>query len=335
MISAGTQDISSYLENSSSILIIDGGLGTELESLGCDLNDPLWSGKTLIEDPSKIQQVEENYLFAGARCITTSSYQVTPQSFLEHRGIPLEEGCELILRSVETAKAARENFLASYKETHGGAVPAVFIAGSIGPYGAYLANGSEYTGKYPEKCNTREFLTQFHSLRVQSLIRSGVDFLALETQAVHNEILAVVKLVETEYPGTKLWVSCTTAENDPSRLPDGTPLDQLARELDGCPCVIAVGVNCVPLATALSSLHHLANSNTTKPFVVYPNSGEVYNAETKSWRFPDGDDKTIHTLAGHATSWITEGARIIGGCCRTRPRDIQKLSESLINPVEN
>lgn len=302
------------------VLILDGGLGTELEGLGCDLKDPLWSGKTLLEDPESIQKVEVSYLKAGARCLITASYQVTPESYLLHRGLPLEEGSALIRRSVELAKAAREEYWSALQPD---ARPPIYIAGCVGPYGAFLADGSEYNGTYKDAV-TESALKAFHLPRLKALMEAEVDIIAVETQAVRKEVLVIVDLIESLYPQCPLWVSFTTSAEDISKLPDGTPLGDIVAELDSHPSIVAVGTNCVSLQQARKILEIIA-TKTTKPLVVYPNSGEEYNTQTKAWSTPSSRDPHEHTLAKQAKDWISLGAQLVGGCCRTTPADISEL----------
>eukprot|EP00796_Vickermania_ingenoplastis_P006675 gene6675-4783_t len=314
-----SESIVDYLSDPSRILVLDGGLGSQLEALGCDVNDPLWSGKTLLENPECIEQIHLAYLRAGARCILTASYQVTPESYVQHRGMTLEEGAEMIRRSVAVAKKAREQFFCS-----GGQGP-VFVAGSIGPYGAYLADGSEYTGKYPPG-TTPASLAAFHEARLRELVTAGVDIIAIETQAVQYEALTIVEMIEQMYPEQKVWVSFTVSADDSSRLPDGTPVEDFVAKLQPHHSIAAIGVNCVPLMQTSRLLAMIAPL-TTKPLVAYPNSGEVYDGTKKTWSSSHTRNQPeAHTLAGQRDSWTTSGARLIGGCCRTGPADIEALA---------
>nr|AGT02789.1 homocysteine S-methyltransferase [Angomonas desouzai] len=311
-------DFKAYMEDPRSILVLDGALATELQSRGCDLNDPLWSGKTLIEEPTAIAEVEKSYLQSGARCIITASYQATPEILELRRNISSSEAYDIIKRSVQLAKQARDTYYKVSCEK-----PRVFVAGSVGPYGALLADGSEYRGDYQR---TAEEFKSFHRDRMRALASAGADLFALETQPSAPEVRALVDLIETEFPNSQAWVSFTVKEGDPSAMSDGTPFADIVPLLDASPNIVAIGVNCLPLMNADASLSHLA-ALTKKPLVVYPNSGEQYDPNGKGW----SGAQQSGTLAGECEKWLHHGARVIGGCCRTTPADIKELTQKLVS----
>lgn len=304
-----------FFKVTSNVLVLDGALATELETRGCDLDDSLWSGRILLEQPDIIQAVEASYLEAGARCLITASYQVTPQALQKQRGLSEKEAVATVAKSVELAVAAR-----AARATLVPSAPTVFVAGSVGPYGAYLANGSEYRGDY---VLTEVALKDFHRPRLAALVAAGVDVLALETQPSAAEVKALIHLLAEEFSHAAAWVSFTSSPAHPhTQLADGTPFADIVPFLDAAPQVVAIGLNCVPLATVSASLKELSKY-TRKPLVVYPNSGESYDAASKTWSGRTDDDCT---LAGHCVEWLQSGARIIGGCCRTGPKDIASLA---------
>lgn len=310
-----------YLSDPSHVVVLDGGLATELEKRGCDLLDPLWSGKVLLDTPELIQSVEEAYLESGARCIITASYQVTPQSLMEHRHLSEDAAVASIEESVHIAQRARAAFLAQHPD----AGP-VFIAGSVGPYGAYLADGSEYRGDYSR--TTTEF-QNFHRARIAALLRAGADVLAIETQPNVSEVRAIVELLQAEHPTSRAWVSFTTSRTAPATaISDGTAWTDALPLLEAAPQVIATGVNCIPMAEASAALAHL-RTLTQMPLVVYTNAGESYDATTKTWQPITTHDGTTLTLQGLAAEWASHGARLIGGCCRTGPDDIAGAAAAL------
>nr|AGT02669.1 homocysteine S-methyltransferase [Crithidia acanthocephali] len=311
----------SFLSSSSNVVVLDGGLATELEKRGCDLLDPLWSGKVLLDTPELIQAVEEDYLEAGARCIITASYQVTPQSLMEHRQLSEAAAVAAIEESVKIAQRARAAFLARHPD----AGP-VFIAGSVGPYGAYLADGSEYRGDYRR---TAEEFQRFHRARIAALLRAGADVLAIETQPNAAEVRAIVALLQAEHPSSRAWVSFTTARTAPATaISDGTAWADVLPVLEAAPQIIATGVNCIPMAEATAALAHL-RTLTQMPLVVYTNAGETYDAVTKTWHPITTHDGTTLMLKGLAPEWASHGARLIGGCCRTGPADIAGAAAAL------
>jgi homocysteine S-methyltransferase len=307
--------LSALLEAQGTVLS-DGALATELEARGCTLDDPLWSAKILVEQPGLITDVHRDYYAAGARIATTASYQATPQGFAS-RGMGEAEALELVALSVRLADDARRAHLASHPD----AGP-LLVAGSVGPYGAYLADGSEYRGDYTL---TEAEFRDFHRPRVEALVRAGVDVLACETLPSAAEAQALAGL--TREAGVECWF--TFALRDGGHISDGTPLADVAELLDPHPHVAAVGVNCVPLGLVTPALTAL-RCGTGKPLVAYPNSGETYDPHTKSWAAVDGNAVDGNAgpadLAAGTPEWEALGARIIGGCCRTTPADIAAVA---------
>lgn len=302
----------SHMLDAGSNLTVDGALATELEARGCNLEDSLWSAKVLREQPQLIRQVHRDYFSAGAKVAITASYQATPQGFGQ-RGVGEVEALELVVLSVRLADEARREYLVENPE----AGP-LLIAGSVGPYGAYLADGSEYRGDY--SLSRSEFM-EFHRPRIAALVEAGVDLLAVETLPSVSETGALVALVE-EFD-VESWFSFTL--RDGRHISDGTPLADVARLCSTQPRVVAIGVNCVPLdlvSPALEALHKV----TSTPLIAYPNSGESYDALTKTWTpgpaVRGADGRQPASLAEGVGIWQKLGARLIGGCCRTTPQDI-------------
>ncbi|MGY3319016.1 homocysteine S-methyltransferase [Arthrobacter sp. TE12232] len=306
-------------------LTVDGALATELEAHGCDLGDPLWSAKVLLEQPQLIKRVHRDYFRAGAAVAITASYQATPLGFAR-RGIGEEEALERVALSVRLADEARREYLAENPDSG-----PLLIAGSVGPYGAYLADGSEYRGDYVLGRN--EFL-EFHRPRIAALVEAGVDLLACETLPSLDEAEALLTLIG-EFD-VESWLSFTL--RDGGHISDGTPLAHVALLCREQPLVAAIGVNCVPLELVSPSLEALGKATDT-PLIAYPNSGESYDAVTKTWR----PAATAHPLAGPASKqpsslaegtpiWRELGARLVGGCCRTTPADIAAVARLSVNP---
>ncbi|MBM3069613.1 homocysteine S-methyltransferase [Enterobacter sp. RHBSTW-00994] len=291
-------------------VVLDGAMATELEARGCNLADSLWSAKVLVENPELIREVHLDYFRAGAQVAITASYQATPAGFAA-RGLDEAQSRVLISRSVELARKAREAYLA--ENPHAGTL---LVAGSVGPYGAYLADGSEYRGDYTR---TADEFSVFHRSRIEALLDAGVDLLACETLPSFSEIRALAALL-AEYPRARAWFSFTL--HDSEHLSDGTPLREVIAELAHYPQIIALGINCIALENTTAALKHL-QSLTTLPLVVYPNSGEHYDAITKTWHH---HGEACDTLAGYLPQWIAAGAKLIGGCCRTTPNDIAELN---------
>lgn len=298
-----------YLSHHGNV-IIDGALATELQQRGCDLNDPLWSAKVLIEQPQLITAVHYDYFVAGADCVITASYQASPLGFAK-RGLSKEQSIALIKSSVELAKQAKTKY---QQLTHNNR-PLV-IAGSVGPYGAYLADGSEYTGNY--HLSNRE-MADFHYDRIKALIDAGVDILACETMPSFAEIKVVADII-TQFPSTPCWFSFTL--KDSHHLSDGTPLEQVINFLESNQQIVAVGINCIALEDVTDALAKL-NQLTNKLLIAYPNSGEHYDPISKTWKVANQKNTLCHQFS----DWQKNGAKLIGGCCRTTPKDIEQLSK--------
>ncbi|HEP1898191.1 TPA: homocysteine S-methyltransferase [Kluyvera cryocrescens] len=290
-------------------VLLDGAMATELEARGCDLADSLWSAKVLMENPQLIYDVHLDYFRAGAQVAITASYQATPEGFAA-RGLDETQSRALIARSVELARQARDAYRAENPAAKG-----LLIAGSIGPYGAYLADGSEYRGDYQRSAQAFQ---DFHRPRIDALLEAGADLLACETLPSFDEIRALAQLL-VEYPVAQAWFSFTL--RDSQHLSDGTPLRDVLAFLADYPQILAVGINCIALENTVDALSYL-HSQTPLPLVVYPNSGEHYDAVTKTWHH---HGEACATLEGYLPQWLEAGAKLIGGCCRTTPKDIAAL----------
>ena len=294
------------------VLVIDGALATELERRGYDLKDELWSAKILLEQPEAIKQLHYDYFKAGADCVITASYQATIEGFMK-RGLSEEQAVELIKKSVRLALEARDEFWADEANRTGRQKP--FVAASVGPYGAFLADGSEYRGNYGL---TEEELVAFHRPRMRALIEAGADLLACETIPSPLEAQALVKLLG-EFPGVHAWISFSC--RDEAHVCEGEKLDACIRQVESNPQVAAVGVNCTAPKFILALIRE-AKKATNKPVLVYPNSGELYDAEKQAW----GGDTVYESFSKVAKGWYKAGARLIGGCCRSTPQDIQSIA---------
>jgi homocysteine S-methyltransferase len=300
------------------VVILDGALATELERRGADLQDALWSAKTLLEAPALIQQLHYDYLVAGADVITTASYQATFAGYAR-RGLDAAAAEAVMLRSVALACAARSAFWQVPAQRVGRIWP--LVAASIGPYGAFLANGAEYSGDYRLTCAE---LIDFHRPRLALFAASAADLLACETIPSMVEAEALVRLL-AEFPRARAWLSFSC--RDSAHLHDGTRLAEAVKVANGSAQVVAVGVNCTA-PDFIEGLLDEARPQTHKPILVYPNRGETWDAVTKQWRAQTGVDD----LRRCAQRWHALGAAIIGGCCRTTPDDIAQMA-AVLRPV--
>jgi homocysteine S-methyltransferase len=278
-------------------VILDGGLATELERRGADLRDPLWSAKLLLEDPVLIRQVHEAYVAAGADVATTATYQLSFEGFAQ-RGLDREHTVAAVRLSVRLARGAGPKC----------------VAASVGPYGAFLADGAEFRGDYG--LSARQLL-DWHRPRLEALADSGADLLACETIPCQAEAEALVRLLE-DFPRTSAWFSFSC--RDERRVSHGETLAACAAVVNQCPNAVAFGVNCTAPQLVAGLLQSVAGV-TRKPLLAYPNLGGVWDGRDHVWRGGEEWD-----WAAAASRWLAAGARLIGGCCRTTPAHIEQLA---------
>jgi homocysteine S-methyltransferase len=292
-------------------VVLDGGLATELERRGADLHDALWSAKVLLEEPERIVDVHLAYFEAGADVAIGASYQASEQGFAS-RGIDRAGTAALLRRSVELAREARDRWMTSPVAS---ARPRPLVAASVGPYGAVLADGSEYRGDYG--LGVRE-LTDFHEARLEPLVDGGPDLLAIETIPAAVEIEAVLAALERLGDPVPAW--CSVTLRDEAHLADGSALDEAVAIAERSPGAVAVGVNCSPPDLAAEAVAHLASA-TSLAVVAYPNRGADWDAEAKAWT--GGDDVD---MAAVARDLLDTGAHLVGGCCGTGPDDVRAIA---------
>ncbi|MEU9609281.1 homocysteine S-methyltransferase [Streptomyces sp. NPDC048057] len=285
-------------------LVLDGGLSNQLEAQGCDVSDELWSARLLVDGPEQIEAAHRAYVRSGARVLITASYQASFEGFAR-RGVGRAEVTGLFARSVALARAAAE---ATEDE--------VWVAASVGPYGAVLADGGEYRGRYG--LTVRE-LERFHRPRIEALAAAEPDVLALETVPDTDEAEALLRAVEG--CGVPVWLSYTVSGGQTRAGQDLAAAFALAAGDD----VVAVGVNCCAPEDADGAVA-LAATTTGKPVVVYPNSGETWDAQTRDWR-DGGVGSGIDPL--RVRGWLASGARLVGGCCRVGPDVVADVAGAL------
>lgn len=290
-------------------LILDGGLSNVLEDFGCDLNNKLWVANLLNTNPEAIIKTHLAYLDAGAQIISTSSYQATIPGFMK-LGFTNSESEALILKSVQLANIALQRYSLKNNPQH-----KPLIAGSIGPYGAYLADGSEYRGHYNI---SDKALTEFHIKRIKLLDESNCDLLAFETIPSIQEIKVLSEILKTTK--TPAWVSLSC--KDENHINDGTSIKEAAALLKNHPNVFAIGVNCTAPEYISSLITALKSAVGNKKIIAYPNSGESYNAKSKTWI----ENSNPISFAEMTSEWMELGADIIGGCCRIGPKHIKNIS---------
>jgi len=307
-------------------MILDGGLATELERRGHCLNDTLWSARLLLTNPGEIGAVHRAYLDAGADCITTASYQASIPGLVAE-GLSETHASQLIADSVAIACDARDAFVAGDKgdaflENTSAGLPRLrpLVAASAGPYGAYLADGSEYRGDYSV---TRDDLQSFHEPRLQILAESDADLIACETIPNFLEFQVLVQLLNAT-PGVCAWLSVSC--RDSTTLRDGTPFVECVELARDCEAVVAVGVNCTSPRYVGQLVEQAYRIAPAKAIVAYPNSGETYDPAARRWvgTADPGD------FAAASEKWYNAGATLVGGCCRTGPSHISDIRKQLI-----
>lgn len=307
-------------------MALDGGLASELERAGHDLNDPLWSAKALLEDPDAVLAVHRAFLEAGADCIVTATYQATYQGFAE-RGLGEADAEAAFERAVELAVRARDDSgIGRSRARARSRTPfrrrlRPLVAAGVGPYGAYLADGSEYRGDYGIGAKALE---AFHRRRWQTLARSAADLIACETIPSLPEVQALARLAdEFEKPA---WISFSCPGRD--RLADGAELAEAVAIADAAPSVFAVGVNCTAPSNAAELVATVA-AGTEKPVLAYPNAGGAWDAEAKRWGDGDATTGTDAEWANECLEWHAAGADAVGGCCRVGPTAICRMRAAL------
>ena len=275
---------------------IDGGLSTALEELGADLKSILWTGDLIDKNPDQIIAAHRAYIAAGAKVIISSSYQV---SYIgeEKTGKSDDAITKLLEKSIELAQIAKVK-----TETR--------IAASIGPFGAALGDGSEYRGNYQI---SDEQIRDFHSQRIEILASTKPDLFAVETIPSVREARIIEELIiNTKIP---YWISFSC--KDELHISEGDTFEDAIGALEKSPNRLAVGVNCTD-PRFISPL--LRSIRSREPFVIYPNAGRVWDAESKIWI---GDPLGFNQ---YISDWIELGTEFIGGCCGVGPKEISTLA---------
>lgn len=296
------------------IMVIDGSMSMALEALGADNSSSLWTAAALAEQPELVKQVHLDYFRAGADCGITCSYQATIPGLTAH-GYSEEEAEKIIADSVKMFLEAREEWWNEEGREAGRAYP-VCLAG-IGPYGAYLADGSEYRGNYGVSDQT---LYDFHRRRMEILAEAGADMFLIETQPSFSEALIEAEIAEDL--GVDYWISFSC--RDGFRINEGDLIRDCAAALSkGYPGLKMIGVNCSKPEYIVSLIHELRNA-ADLPVGVYPNSGFVYDPETKTWTVPEGRPD----FGAYAFEYMKAGASAVGGCCTTNADNIRQVAET-------
>jgi homocysteine S-methyltransferase len=293
------------MDPSEGAVVLDGGMSNALEDLGHVMSHPLWTARLLRDFPDAVAEVHRRYYRAGARVATTASYQASVPGFVA-QGFSPDVATALLVRSVSLAREVREELADDGVRR--------WVAASVGPYGAYLADGSEYRGRYGV---SKAHIRDFHGPRLDLLASAGPDLLAVETipDLEEAEVLAAL-LVDVDLPA---WVSFSSRGG---RTAAGQPLREAVAVASGVSCVVAVGVNCLPSGEVLGAVRTVREV-ADKPAVVYPNGGGRWDPASRTWTGEPGVDPSL------AREWVAAGARFVGGCCRVGPPDIERVATAL------
>lgn len=300
-------------------LILDGGLATQLEAQGFQLQgDPLWSARLLHTNPEAIKDVHYRFLLSGSDVITTATYQASVSGFVQHVGVTSERARALLMSGVHLAKDTVQKFVSENQagQTH------ALVAGSMGPYGAFLLDGSEYTGAYAKDMSVED-LKAWHRPQIECLTAAGADLIAFETVPSIKEGEALVQLLR-EFPNTQAWLSFSC--KDEKSISDGSLFTDAVEVALKCSQLLAVGVNCCSpelVQPLLESAKGLMTPDMS--WVVYPNSGEDWDRH-QGWK---ASEKRSASLTEFCETWRMQGAGLIGGCCRIGPTHISLIRQVL------
>lgn len=291
------------------VVILDGGLSNALEARGVDLSSDLWTARLLLDDPGQIARVHRDYYLAGADVVTTASYQASVPTLMA-AGLSEREAERALTSSVTLATEVRDEVAAATTRARH-----PLVAASVGPYGAALADGSEYRGRYGV---TASVLRDFHARRLELLASADPDLLAVETIPDADEAEVLVPLLDDL--GLPTWFSYSV-QGTATRA--GQPLSEAYAVLADSTSIIAAGINCSAPSDVMDALR-LATRATGRPAVAYPNLGETWDSATHTWSGEAAFDTDL------AADWVVAGARFIGGCCRVGPEQIATLSQRLV-----
>ena len=294
-----------------SVVVLDGGLVTQLNAQGFALDTVLWSAELLKTNPRALIDAHKAYLESGAEVVISASYQASRAGF-HQVGVDAAAADELIASSVKLARRAVEEFMAEHPDG-----TARYVAASVGPYGAVLNDGSEYRGNYGVP---REVLEDFHAVRLNVLDTAGADVLACETIPSAEEAIVLAKLLETARTPAWLSFSCRDGES----ICDGTPIADVCSKLREHPTIGALGINCTPPQFVTSLIQYIRRAAPGKHVVVYPNSGETFVAGENRWTGDAYEDGIVAS----AQEWHAAGASLIGGCCQVGTTQIRALADA-------
>jgi len=287
--------------------VIDGGLSTALELLGADISGSLWTAQTVIDDPVLLERAHRSFVEAGADIIATASYQCGTKQF-ESIGLSAKEARDALASTTTIARRAVEG-------------TSVAVAASVGPFGASLANGSEYNGRYGVEWQQVE---DYHREKLAILVDSGADLIAIETIPLADEALLIAEILE-ELGAPPAWFSFGFADETQTYGLDA--VEKVVLSIAGYADLVAIGLNCTHPRYVDSLLASMSELVSGIPLIVYPNHGREWDAVARCWI---GDSMSISAVET-VTRWVDLGARFIGGCCGIGPEDIAHLGNLVSN----
>ncbi|XP_023296873.2 homocysteine S-methyltransferase 1-like [Lucilia cuprina] len=326
---------STHEEQQQRVLVKCGGFSTQLANhVGERIDgDPLWGSRFDLVNPTAVVQTHLDFLENGAQIILSNTYQSSVEGFMKHLKLSKEDSIQLMRKSVQLAKEARDKYIEKVEKENGSLEAGLpLILGSVGPYGAMLHDGSEYNGSYTDKVSKEE-IQNWHRIRINALLAENVNGLAVETIPCPKEAEAVTQMILNDYPNVKFWVSFQC--KDELHLAHGENFANAAKSIwdmvkqaNARERIFGIGVNCVNpkfVAPLFKSLHVLLDDKDLPPLVVYSNRGETYDLEKDEWV---DQDKCV-PLETYVPEWIRLGATVIGGCCRVYPADILNIRKCI------
>lgn len=285
------------------VVILDGGLSTALDELNIDISGPLWTARAVVENPDGLAAAHRRFAEAGADYVTTASYQCGVEHF-RTLGLSASRARAALLSTTSIARI-------------GVADTPTRVAASIGPFGASLADGSEYHGRYRASFAD---IAAYHRNKLDVLNETDPDVFAVETQLLADEVRVIVDhLVSLGSP--RAWFSFGFRDEETTH--GGDTLQQVVDAVTDYPNLVAVGVNCTAPHLVTPILRRLATLVPGVALIAYPNHGGEWRAVDRTWLRPG---VSVFDSV-RVEEWYRAGARYIGGCCGTGPTDIARLAE--------
>lgn len=283
------------------VVVIDGGMGTQLEKSGVPMDGKVWSGRAVLSHPQLVRQVHEEFITAGAEVIITNTF-ASARHMLEPNGFG-EQVKKINLDAVRLAQEARDNV----------AKEPVAIAGSI----------CEWVPRDDPVWHTPEAVGRSAQEQAELLAEAGVDLIALEMcEELDFSAAAIEAALETGLP---IWVGASARTHKGSRTLsafDYAELDfeSLVKGLCKYPAML-MNVMHTPVSDVENAMQ-LVKQYWQGPIGIYPESGYF---KMPNWQFVDVVE--TEDFKHYAQQWIDDGARLIGGCCGLGPEHIAAVRQ--------